>query len=116
MSGSIRAKYNEWQVLAYAEGRDATFLQKEKELYECWLAEQPPVVERKEYTTPAHILARPPEASVATRKLMLNHSGSGDKGDGVNYRYSTKPYEDSEASTAAGLHEEIGGKLDTRPT
>ncbi|OWY92012.1 LOW QUALITY PROTEIN: hypothetical protein PHMEG_00039151 [Phytophthora megakarya] len=36
------SKYNEWQVLAYAEGRDDTLLRKEKELYECWLAEQPP--------------------------------------------------------------------------
>ncbi|OWY90885.1 hypothetical protein PHMEG_00040780, partial [Phytophthora megakarya] len=44
------SKYNEWQVLAYAEGRDDTLLRKEKELYECWLAEQPLAVERQEYT------------------------------------------------------------------
>ncbi|OWY99187.1 hypothetical protein PHMEG_00029860 [Phytophthora megakarya] len=45
------SKYNEWQVLAYAEGRDDTLLRKEKELYQCWLTEQPPAVERQEYTT-----------------------------------------------------------------
>ncbi|OWZ09760.1 hypothetical protein PHMEG_00017489 [Phytophthora megakarya] len=82
------SKYNEWQVLAYAEGRDDTLLQKEKELYECRLAEQPPAVDRQEYTTPARILTRPVEVSVAPRKSALGHSGleieaeiaTGDKG------------------------------------
>ncbi|OWY98003.1 LOW QUALITY PROTEIN: hypothetical protein PHMEG_00031341 [Phytophthora megakarya] len=58
------SKYNEWQVLAYAEGRDDTLLRKEKELYEFWLAEQPPAVEQHEYTTPAGILTRPTKDSV----------------------------------------------------
>ncbi|OWZ03542.1 hypothetical protein PHMEG_00024714 [Phytophthora megakarya] len=62
------SKYNEWQVLAYAEGRDDTLLRKEKELYECWLAEQPPAVERKEYTTPARILTRPTKDSIAPKE------------------------------------------------
>ncbi|OWZ13654.1 hypothetical protein PHMEG_00012981 [Phytophthora megakarya] len=110
------SKYNEWQVLAYAEGRGDTLLQKEKELYECWLAEQPPAVERKEYTTPARILARPTENSVAPRTFMLGHPGSDDRGDGVNDHNSVKIYDDSEASVAAGLDEEIGGEPDTRPT
>ncbi|OWY94792.1 hypothetical protein PHMEG_00035375, partial [Phytophthora megakarya] len=57
------SKYNEWQVLAYAEGRDDTLLRKEKELYECWLAEQPPAMERQKYTTPARILTRPTKNS-----------------------------------------------------
>ncbi|OWZ08414.1 hypothetical protein PHMEG_00019049 [Phytophthora megakarya] len=109
------SKYNERQVLAYAEVRDETLLQKEKELYECWLAEQPPAVERKGYTTPARILARPSDDSVAPRRLVLDHPGSDDRGDGVNYRYNTKTYEDSEASVTAGLDEEIDGEPDTRP-
>ncbi|OWZ09621.1 hypothetical protein PHMEG_00017648, partial [Phytophthora megakarya] len=41
---------------------------------------------------------------------------SDDGGDGVNYRYSVKTCEDSEASVAPGLDEEFGGKPDTRPT
>ncbi|OWZ01007.1 LOW QUALITY PROTEIN: hypothetical protein PHMEG_00027685 [Phytophthora megakarya] len=47
---------------------------------------------------------------------MLDHQGSDDRGDGVNYRYSVKTYEDSEASVAAGLDEEVDGKPNTRPT
>ncbi|POM61460.1 Eukaryotic/viral aspartic protease [Phytophthora palmivora] len=35
------------QILAYAESRDETLFERERELYECWLAEQPPAVERK---------------------------------------------------------------------
>ncbi|OWZ15138.1 hypothetical protein PHMEG_00011280 [Phytophthora megakarya] len=105
-----RSRYNEWQVLAYAEGGDENLLQKEKELYECWLAEQPPVVERMEYTTPAHILARPSEDLVAPRKLMLDHPGSDDRGDGY------QNHEDCEASVAVERDEEIDGKPDTRPT
>ncbi|OWZ15531.1 hypothetical protein PHMEG_00010808 [Phytophthora megakarya] len=57
--------YNEWQVLGYTKRRDVTLFQKEEELYDCWLAEQPPTVERKEYMTLARILARPTKASVA---------------------------------------------------
>ncbi|OWZ13378.1 hypothetical protein PHMEG_00013305 [Phytophthora megakarya] len=75
------SKYNEWQVLGYAEGRDVTLFQKEEELYECWLAEQPPAVERKEYMTLARILARPIEDSVASRKLMLDHPESDDRAE-----------------------------------
>ncbi|POM68201.1 LOW QUALITY PROTEIN: Hypothetical protein PHPALM_15666 [Phytophthora palmivora] len=48
-------KYKEWQILAYAENQ--------RELYECWLAEQPPAVERREYPTPRNILTRDTEAS-----------------------------------------------------
>ncbi|OWZ22829.1 hypothetical protein PHMEG_0002383 [Phytophthora megakarya] len=110
------SKYNEWQVLAYTEGRDDTLLQNEKELYECWLAEQPLAVERKEYTTPARILARPLDDSVASRKFMLGHPESDDRGDGANNQYSVKTYDASEASVAAGLDEEIDGKSDTQLT
>ncbi|OWY95212.1 hypothetical protein PHMEG_00034844 [Phytophthora megakarya] len=100
------SKYNEWQVLAYAEGRDATLLQKEKELYECWLAEQPPAVERLEYTTPARILTRPTEDSVAPRKSALDYSGSDDRSDGMNSHCSARMRDDSGASVAAGVDEE----------
>ncbi|OWZ02026.1 LOW QUALITY PROTEIN: hypothetical protein PHMEG_00026487 [Phytophthora megakarya] len=96
-------KYNEWQGLAYAEG--CNLLQKEKELYECWLAEQPPAVERQEYTTPTHILARPNEDSVAPRKLVLGRPESDDRGDGVNSLNSVKMHDDSEASVTAGFDE-----------
>ncbi|POM67866.1 Hypothetical protein PHPALM_16051 [Phytophthora palmivora] len=51
------------QILAYAEGRDETLFERERELYECWLAEQPPAVERREYPTPRNILTRAAEDS-----------------------------------------------------
>ncbi|OWY91169.1 hypothetical protein PHMEG_00040367, partial [Phytophthora megakarya] len=103
-------------VLAYAEGRDDTLLQKEKELYECWLAEQPPVVERQEYTTPARILTRPIKDSVASRKSALDHSGSDDRGDGVNSHCSARMRDESKTSVAAGVDEETGEEPNTQPT
>ncbi|KAG6619585.1 Eukaryotic/viral aspartic protease [Phytophthora cinnamomi] len=42
------AKYKEWQVLAYAAARDKTLLKWEAELYQQWLAKQPPAVERRQ--------------------------------------------------------------------
>ncbi|OWZ11021.1 hypothetical protein PHMEG_00016014 [Phytophthora megakarya] len=91
-------------------------IRKEQELYECWLAEQPPAANRKEYTPPARILARPTEDSVAPRKFMLGHPESDDRGDGVNNNNCVKFYDDSEASVATGLDEETSGEPDTRPT
>ncbi|OWZ04814.1 hypothetical protein PHMEG_00023217 [Phytophthora megakarya] len=95
------SRYNEWQVLAYAEGRDDTLLQKEKELYECWLAEQPLAVEQRSSTTPARILMRPNERSVASRKLVLGYPESDDRGYDVNCPNSVKMQEDGEASFTA---------------
>ncbi|POM74989.1 Hypothetical protein PHPALM_7964, partial [Phytophthora palmivora] len=54
-------KYKEWQILAYAESRDETLFERERVLYECWLADQPPAVERREYPTPRNILTRDAE-------------------------------------------------------
>ncbi|POM80183.1 Hypothetical protein PHPALM_2012, partial [Phytophthora palmivora] len=59
----IPAGYKVWQILAYAESRDETLFERERELYECWLAEQPPAVERREYPTPRNILTRDAEDS-----------------------------------------------------
>ncbi|KAG3245149.1 hypothetical protein PI124_g10111 [Phytophthora idaei] len=42
-------KYREWQVLAYEGCRDRELFQRECELYEQWLATQPPSVERPDY-------------------------------------------------------------------
>ncbi|POM79785.1 Hypothetical protein PHPALM_2465 [Phytophthora palmivora] len=56
-------KYKEWQILAYAESRDETLFERERELYECRLAEQPPAVERRKYPTPRNILTRDTEES-----------------------------------------------------
>ncbi|EGZ15148.1 hypothetical protein PHYSODRAFT_508774, partial [Phytophthora sojae] len=39
-------KYKVWQVLAYSTSRDETLQGRERRLYEQWLAEQPPAVER----------------------------------------------------------------------
>ncbi|OWY97740.1 hypothetical protein PHMEG_00031658, partial [Phytophthora megakarya] len=110
------SKYNEWQVLANAEGRDDTLLRKEKELYECWLAEQPPAVERPEYTTPARILRRPTKDSVATKESTLDLSGSDDGGDDTNSRCSVRMQDESEASVATGVDDETDEEPHTHPT
>ncbi|KAJ8577449.1 hypothetical protein ON010_g1758 [Phytophthora cinnamomi] len=57
------AKYKEWQVLAYAAARDKTLLKWEAELYQQWLARQPPAVKRPSYPTPKGILQRSDEDS-----------------------------------------------------
>ncbi|OWZ15539.1 hypothetical protein PHMEG_00010801 [Phytophthora megakarya] len=54
-------KYKDWQVLADPESRDVTLLEREKMIYENWVSEQPPLVGRREYPTPKHILARETE-------------------------------------------------------
>ncbi|OWZ07280.1 hypothetical protein PHMEG_00020346 [Phytophthora megakarya] len=74
---------------------DDTLLQKEKDLYECCEANK---------------------GLGGAQKFMLDHPESDDRGDGASYRYSVKTYDDSEASVAAGLDEEIDGKPDTRAT
>ncbi|OWY96954.1 hypothetical protein PHMEG_00032639, partial [Phytophthora megakarya] len=108
------SKYNEWH--AYTEGRDDTLLQKEKELYECWLAEQPPAVERPKYTTPARIFTRPTEDSVAPRTSAPDHSGPDDKGDAMDSNCSASMRNDHEASVATGVDEETGREPKTQST
>ncbi|OWZ00818.1 hypothetical protein PHMEG_00027912 [Phytophthora megakarya] len=49
-------QYEQWQVLAYAGSHDETWFKLECELYERWLASQPPLVERQPYTWPTSIL------------------------------------------------------------
>ncbi|OWZ11271.1 LOW QUALITY PROTEIN: hypothetical protein PHMEG_00015736 [Phytophthora megakarya] len=105
------SKYNKWQVLAYAEGRGETLLLKENELYECWLAEQPPAVECREYATSEQILVRLTEVSGALGKPSLAHLRSVD-----GESHCAKHYEASEASVAVGLDEDADGESDTRQT
>ncbi|OWZ01547.1 Eukaryotic/viral aspartic protease, partial [Phytophthora megakarya] len=51
-------KYEQWHVLAYAGSHDETWFKLECELYERWLASQPPAVERQPYTWRTSILQR----------------------------------------------------------
>ncbi|KAE8879242.1 hypothetical protein PF003_g36804 [Phytophthora fragariae] len=57
------AKYTEWQLLAYAAVRDKTLFEWEAQLYEEWLANQPPAVERRQYPTPTGVLCHPDDDS-----------------------------------------------------
>ncbi|KAG6621882.1 reverse transcriptase [Phytophthora cinnamomi] len=64
LEGYVRlssAKYRVWQVLAYEAGIGKVLLNKEQQLYEGWLARQPPAVERRPYKEPEAVVARPPE-------------------------------------------------------
>ncbi|POM77703.1 Hypothetical protein PHPALM_4869 [Phytophthora palmivora] len=56
-------KYKAWQILAYAESRNETQFERERELYKRWQAEQPPAVKRREYPTPRNIFTRDAEDS-----------------------------------------------------
>ena len=53
------AKYRDWQVLAYESARDKGLFEKERILYDAWVAEQPPNVERILYDVPNGIQPRP---------------------------------------------------------
>ncbi|KAG2893544.1 hypothetical protein PC119_g7993 [Phytophthora cactorum] len=57
-------KYRDWQVLAYEGSRDSELFQRECELYERWLATQPPSVERPDYPEPQGVAMRPPQDSL----------------------------------------------------
>ncbi|KAG2889321.1 hypothetical protein PC117_g24715 [Phytophthora cactorum] len=57
-------KYRDWQVLAYEGCRDRELFQRECELYEQWLATQPPSVERPDYPESQEIATRPPQDSL----------------------------------------------------
>ncbi|OWZ00734.1 hypothetical protein PHMEG_00028015, partial [Phytophthora megakarya] len=108
--------YKHSSVLAYAEGRDNTRLRKEKELYEYWLAEQPPAVEQQEYTTPERILTRPTKGSVAPNESSRDLLGSDDGGDDMNSYCCMRTRDESEASVAVGMKEEAGEEPYTHPT
>ncbi|KAG3239169.1 hypothetical protein PI124_g15891 [Phytophthora idaei] len=56
--------YRDWQVLAYEGCRDRELFQRECELYEQWLAAQPPSVERPDYPEPQGLATRPPQDSL----------------------------------------------------
>ncbi|OWZ14209.1 hypothetical protein PHMEG_00012341 [Phytophthora megakarya] len=56
-------KYEYWLVLAYAGSHDETWFKLECELYERWLASQPPVVVRQPYTWTTSLLQKLDEYS-----------------------------------------------------
>ncbi|OWY90321.1 hypothetical protein PHMEG_00041605, partial [Phytophthora megakarya] len=65
-------KYKDWQVLSYAENRDVTLFEREQKIYEKWVSEQPPLVDKWEYPTPKHILAREAEESNSSEQLWID--------------------------------------------
>ncbi|GMF53011.1 unnamed protein product [Phytophthora fragariaefolia] len=56
-------KYRDWQVLAFAAATDGQLSDKERLLYEAWIAQQPPAVERRQYAVPGGVRSRPLGAS-----------------------------------------------------
>ncbi|GMF56522.1 unnamed protein product [Phytophthora fragariaefolia] len=52
-------KYRDWQVLAFAAATDGQLSDKERLLYEEWLAQQPPAVERRQYAAPGGVWSHP---------------------------------------------------------
>ncbi|GMF17725.1 unnamed protein product [Phytophthora fragariaefolia] len=47
----LTRKYRDWQILAFAAATDGQLSDKERLLYEEWLAQQPPAVERRQHGT-----------------------------------------------------------------
>ncbi|GMF27198.1 unnamed protein product [Phytophthora fragariaefolia] len=55
-------KYRDWQVLAFAAAHDGKLSDKERLLYEEWLAQQPPAVGRRQYAAPGGVRSGPLDA------------------------------------------------------
>ncbi|GMF37499.1 unnamed protein product [Phytophthora fragariaefolia] len=49
-------QYRDWQVLAFAAATDEQLSDRERLLYEEWLAQQPPAVERQQYAAPGGVI------------------------------------------------------------
>ncbi|KAG2992617.1 hypothetical protein PC120_g22439 [Phytophthora cactorum] len=62
-------KYRDWQVFAYEGCRDHQLFQRECELYEQWLATQPPSVERPDYLEPQGVMRRPLQGSLGVQEI-----------------------------------------------
>ncbi|ETO80796.1 hypothetical protein F444_04778, partial [Phytophthora nicotianae P1976] len=81
-------KYKDWQVLAYENCRDRKLFKRECELYEQWLATQPPSVERRAYPTPVGVMKRSPEDTLDVSTDRLTYENvfevriSGDSSEG----------------------------------
>ncbi|OWY98128.1 hypothetical protein PHMEG_00031183 [Phytophthora megakarya] len=84
-------KYEQWQVLAYAGSHDETWFKLECELYERWLASQPPLVERQPYTWPTSILHK-----------LDEYSSDGDDSLSQNEQWSMEPVARSVDSATDG--------------
>ncbi|POM76328.1 Hypothetical protein PHPALM_6441 [Phytophthora palmivora] len=97
--------YKEWQILAYAESLDETLFERERELYERWLAEQPPTVKRRDYQAPRNILTRDAEDSGPSEEVQVycadesEHTLVSESGDRVleqaQRRFSTYATDDA---------------------
>ncbi|ETP29268.1 hypothetical protein F442_21578 [Phytophthora nicotianae P10297] len=110
-------KYKDWQVLAYENCRDRQFFKRECELYEQWLATQPPSVERRAYPTLAGVMKRSPEDALDVSADRLTSSGVTDE-DAFEIRFSADSSDsgsgsdgdDSDANEeSAGCSQELQG-------
>ncbi|ETP01115.1 hypothetical protein F441_21604 [Phytophthora nicotianae CJ01A1] len=110
-------KYKDWQVLAYENCCDRQFFKRECELYEQWLATQPPSVERRAYPTLAGVMKRSPEDALDVSADRLTSSGVTDE-DAFEIRFSADSSDsgsgsdgdDSDANEeSAGCSQELQG-------
>ncbi|OWZ18549.1 hypothetical protein PHMEG_0007343 [Phytophthora megakarya] len=86
-------KYNEWQVLAYAATRDKTLFVIECEMYEQWMASQPPTVDglHTEYDEryQPHIDSGETTTSVVTTDASSEDSSGEESSDEISSEQST---------------------------
>ncbi|ETM30637.1 hypothetical protein L914_21687 [Phytophthora nicotianae] len=64
-------KYKNWQVIVYENCHDRQLFKRECELYEQWLATQPPSIERRTYPTPIGVMKRSPEDALDVSAVCL---------------------------------------------
>ncbi|KAG4055616.1 hypothetical protein PC123_g9288 [Phytophthora cactorum] len=72
-------KYRDWQAFPYEGCRDRELFQRECELYERWLATQPPSVERPDYPGPQGVATRPLQDSLECPGGLLTYAERWDK-------------------------------------
>ncbi|OWZ08082.1 hypothetical protein PHMEG_00019431 [Phytophthora megakarya] len=68
-SGYTRLTSNNW---------DVTLFEREQKIYEKWVSKQPPLVDKWEYPTPKHILAREAEESNSSEQLWIDPAEAGE--------------------------------------
>ncbi|OWY96936.1 hypothetical protein PHMEG_00032668 [Phytophthora megakarya] len=104
------------QVQGLAENRDVTLFEREQKIYEKWVSEQPPLVDKWEYPTPKHILAREAEESNSSEQLWIDPTEVGELTTDTHRRRASSAVGANGCEEREGDHgpltEDWEGKLD----
>ncbi|OWZ10414.1 hypothetical protein PHMEG_00016732 [Phytophthora megakarya] len=123
--GQLPRDVGYWQVLAYVVARDNTLFKIECEMYEQWIASQPPMVDRPHYENPTEILTRTADEVNSQESIGENNGDSEyaswdhnefyrsniDSGETLSTRVTTD--ESSEKSSGEESSDEISSEQST---